>query len=164
VHPGDGADIAFEVVYRTQRAPLVRLAYLIVRSEAVAEELVHDAFLRLHAHADEVGNPAGFLRTALVRLCLTWLRRAGVERDRLERLPPPAVVAEPPPDADGALWDALARLRPERRTALVLRFYADLDFAAVADHMGCPVTTARSHAHRGLRDLRGAILPQEGTT
>jgi RNA polymerase sigma factor (sigma-70 family) len=152
-----GADAAFEAVYRDQREPLVRLAYLIVRSEAVAEELVHDAFLRLHAHLDEVENPPGFLRTALVRLCLSWGRRARTERDRLARLWSSTVVAQPPPDVDGEMWKALERLRPERRTALVLRYYADLDFAAVAEHMECPPATARSHVHRGLDDLRKEI-------
>lgn len=149
---------SFDETYRAQREPLVRIAYLIVRSHAVAEELVHDAFLRFHAHDDEVECPPAFLRTTLVRLCLSWCRRSRTEHDRLVRLRPAAVVTEPAADLDGdALWAALARLRPERRIALVLRYYADLDFAAIAEHLGCKVPTARSHAHRGLNDLRKGI-------
>jgi RNA polymerase sigma factor (sigma-70 family) len=155
-----GADPAFDAVYRAQREPLVRLAYLVVRSPAVAEELVHDAFLRLYDRFDEVEVPAAFLRTVLVRLCISWLRRAAIERDRLDRVAATVVVTGPA-DTSGEgrdeLWAAVGRLRPERRTAVVLRYHADLSFADIAAHLGCPVTTARSHVHRGLRDLRKEI-------
>jgi RNA polymerase sigma factor (sigma-70 family) len=156
-----GADKpAFDAVYRAQRQPLVRVAYLIVRSEAVAEELVHDAFLRLHDNFAEVESPPAFLRTALVRLCLSWLRRATTERDRLDRVAATAVLSDPPADTDlegDRLWAAVGRLRPERRAAVILRFHADVGYAAIAEYLGCPEPTARSHVHRGLRDLRKEI-------
>jgi RNA polymerase sigma factor (sigma-70 family) len=159
--PGaSGAQPVFDAVYRSQREPLVRLAYLVVRSHAVAEELVHDAFMRLHDHFDEVESPPAYLRTVLVRLCISWLRRATTERDRLDRVAATVDVAERPVDAglDGdGLWAAVGRLRPDRRAALVLRYYADFDYADIAEHIGCPVATARSHVHRGLRDLRKEI-------
>jgi DNA-directed RNA polymerase specialized sigma24 family protein len=50
----DGGWDRLEVVYRREHAPMVRLAHLLVRDRGVAEELVQDAFLRLHARLDEV--------------------------------------------------------------------------------------------------------------
>jgi DNA-directed RNA polymerase specialized sigma24 family protein len=86
-----------------------------------------------------------------VRLAISWRRRATTESARL------AVVGEPGPIGTPELdetWAALAALAPERRAALVLRFYEDLDFAAIAALMGCRVGTARTRVHRGLADLR----------
>jgi len=149
-----GTTVDFDTVYRERRAQMVRTAYLIVRSQHVAEELVHDGFLRLHEHFDTVENPGGFLHTAVVRLCLTWLKRRDMERDRLQRLPAPAPSGSPEIDE---LWDALATLDPDRRTVLVLRYYADLSHAEIAELVGCPVTTVRTRVHRGLADLRGEL-------
>lgn len=163
----DAATLNFDDIYRLERPKLVRVAFLIVRSQHVAEELVHDGFLRLHQNLDTVDSPGGFLHTAVVRLCLTWLKRRDMERDRLQLLPvdeegatasgghgaaaPPAVE-----DAD-ELWDALAHLDPDRRAVLVLRFYEDLPYEQIAEIVQCPVGTVRSRIHRGLADLRKEI-------
>ena len=156
----DTASVAltFDEVYREQRPKLVRTAYLIVRSQHVAEELVHDGFLRLHQHFDTVEAPGGFLHTAVVRLCLTWLKRRDMEQDRTQRVPAPSVVNDDggAEDAD-ALWSALADLDPDRRAVLVLRFYEDLPYERIAEILDCPVGTVRSRIHRGLADLRKGI-------
>jgi RNA polymerase sigma factor (sigma-70 family) len=55
------------------------------------------------------------------------------------------------------LLDALAHLGVRQRTALVLRFYADLSEADVARALGCRPGTAKSLVHRGLRRLEGMI-------
>ena len=150
-----GVALTFDDVYREQRPKLVRTAYLIVRSQHVAEELVHDGFLRLHQHFDAVEAPGGFLHTAVVRLCLTWLKRRDMEQDRTQRVEAPSTVR----DGDGAedadvLWSALADLDPDRRAVLVLRFYEDLPYERIAEILECPVGTVRSRIHRGLADLR----------
>jgi RNA polymerase sigma factor (sigma-70 family) len=141
----------FDAVFRETRAGVVRTAFLVVGSQALAEEVTQEAFLRLHQHFDEVRNPGGFLHTTVVRLAISLRRRANVEASRL------AIVGEPGPTGApelDATWDALATLSPERRAALVLRFYEDLDYAAIAAAMGCRVATARTRVHRGLADLR----------
>ena len=89
----------FDDIYRSERAKLVRTAYLIVRSQHVAEELVQDGFVRLHQNFDAVESPGGFLHTAVVRLCLTWLKRRNMETDRLQRLPGADAVAADAEDA-----------------------------------------------------------------
>ena len=49
---------------------------------------------------------------------------------------------------------AYLRLRPERRTVLVLRFYADMAYDDIARATGCSAGTARSRTRRALADLR----------
>lgn len=79
----------FTRVYRAERNRLRRVAYLMTGQRAVAEELVHDAFVRLHHKWDTVEVPAAYLRTTLVRLCLTWRDRTAIGRRPGRREPCP---------------------------------------------------------------------------
>lgn len=49
---------------------------------------------------------------------------------------------------------ALQALPRRQRAVLVLRYYADLPDAEIADLLGCSPGTVKTHAHRGLRALR----------
>jgi RNA polymerase sigma-70 factor (ECF subfamily) len=55
-----------------------------------------------------------------------------------------------------ALRDALARLTPEHRTVVVLRYYADLSVEQIADRIGEREGTVKSRLHYGLAELRAA--------
>jgi DNA-directed RNA polymerase specialized sigma24 family protein len=142
---------SFDTLYSDLRARMIRVAYLSVGSVAIAEEIVQEAFLRLHRHFDRVENPSGFLRTTVVNLCITWRGRAAMEADRLAGLHQPGPTGDPSVDET---WDVLARLRPERRVVLVLRYYEDLSHEEIARIIGCPVATVHTRVWRGLRDLR----------
>lgn len=146
-----GQQATFDEVYAVERARMVRLAYVLVRSEAIAEEIAQEAFVRLYRHFDEVASPGGFLHTATVRLAATWWRRDRMEDERLRLVPPVPAAELTEPDET---WEALGRLRPERAIVLVLRFYEDLSQVEIARILGCPPATVRSRVKRGLADLR----------
>jgi len=157
--PTGGEPPGFDAVYRDQRRAIVRLAYLLVRSHAVAEELAQEAFLRLYTNFATVENPPGFLRTVVVRLAHTWRGRRDMEHERLERVdrldPPPTDTIHEPDET----WEAIGRLRPERATVLVLRFYEDLSHDEIAAVVGCSAATVRSRVRRALHDLGKEIHP-----
>lgn len=143
----------FDAAYEREAAGVLRLATLLVRSTAVAEELAQEAFLCLYRRYPEVANPAGFVRRVVVDLAVTWLRRHDMERERLGSAVAGDPVALGAPELD-EMWDALGRLRPERRTVLVLRFYEDLSHERIAELLGCSAGTVRSRTRRALADLR----------
>jgi DNA-directed RNA polymerase specialized sigma24 family protein len=148
---GEVAVAGFDAVYRRERLAVTRVAFLLVRSMPVAEELAQEAFVRLYQRFATVERPGAFLRTVVVRLALTWLRRHDMEGRRL------AVVGEAPPVGAPELdetWAALGRLRADRRAVLVLRFYEDLDHARIGELLGCSAGTVRSRTRRALADLR----------
>jgi RNA polymerase sigma-70 factor (sigma-E family) len=142
---------AFDALYRGAYAPMVRLAWLLVGSRAVAEEVVQDAFLAVHQRWEAIDNPGGYLRRTVVNRSVGWRRR----RDHEHRLL--AIVREPPPSGDPSvdtMWDAIQRLEPDRRAVVVLRYWADLPHAEIAELLGCPIPTVRTRLHRALADLR----------
>jgi RNA polymerase sigma factor (sigma-70 family) len=142
---------SFDDVYTAESRAIVGLASLLVGSQAVAEELAQDAFLRLFERFDDVTNPAGFLRTVVVRLCLTWQKRRTTE----QRLVRQVGVDQPTsiPEVDET-WAALGRLDPDRRIVLVLRYYCQLRHHEIAELLGCPAATVRTRTRRALKDLR----------
>lgn len=141
--------LTLEILFRTQRLSLVRLAHLITGSNAVAEEVVQEAFIRLQQNWDRAANPTGYLRTIVINLCKTQLRR----RDHERRLAQPPRPPSFQPDIDET-WLAVCRLPFRQRAALVLRFYEDLEEAEIARILGCRPGTVKSTIHRGLSRLR----------
>jgi RNA polymerase sigma-70 factor (sigma-E family) len=146
---------SFEDVYRRNRAPLLRLAHLLTASDALAEDVVHDAFVGLSRHWGRVANPAGYLRTSVVNLSRTVHRRTARDREkgaRAARLGAQRAVTDQP-ELDET-WDVLRRLPARQRAALVLRFYEDLPEAEIARLLGCRPGTVKSLIHRGLARVR----------
>ena len=146
---GDSPSRQLAKLYSAYRDPLVRLAYVLTGSQAVAEDLVHDTFVRVYPRLDDLGEPGAYLRRSVVNACYSWHRRQ--QRQRAAVLDPPAAAL---PDEDVEMWEALGHLSAARRTVLVLRYYLDLPEAEVAAILGWRIGTVKSATHRALRDLR----------
>jgi RNA polymerase sigma factor (sigma-70 family) len=131
---------------------LVRLAYLLTGNRAVAEDVVQDAFVQLHARQGEVRSPGAYLRTSVVNGSRMHHRRAARERARFADLIPLGVQSE-----TTVVLDALGRLSHRQRAVLVLRFYDDRPESEIAELLGCRPATVRSLAARGLAALRKAM-------
>lgn len=149
-----GATPGFADLYRERYAAMVRLAYLLTSDQAVAEELVQDAFVRVWRQGSRVQDPPAYLRRAVVNACTSHHRRRFLERRHPQELP----GAVPPHEVD-TLWDQLAQLPPRRRAAVVLRFYEDLPLADIAAALGCSTGNVKSLIHRGLAQLREEVAP-----
>lgn len=141
-------------LYEDEHAGMVRLAHLLTGSVPTAEDLVHEAFVRVYEHLDGIDEPGAYLRRTVVNLASSHHRRRGVEARWKERQPPP--TPELPPDLDET-WQALGSLPEAQRTALVLRFYLDLKVDDVAAVLGIPSGTVKSQIHRGLAALGGEV-------
>lgn len=146
------ADTAFDELYRSERDRLVRLAFLLTGSQAAAEDVVQDVFLRARTRLDQVDTPAAYLHRSVTNACWSWHRRR--RREDQYRPDRPVVVAG---TSDVEMWDALARLAPRRRQVLVLRYYLDYTEAQVAEALGCRLGTVKSATHRALQDLRRVL-------
>jgi len=137
----------FAVEYQS----MVRLALLLTGSNEVAEDLVQDAFVRVQRNWDRIEQPGAYLRVVVVNRCRTW--RGHRRRERPLR-------ASDGLSSDAAyreMIDALARVPPRRRAALVLRYYEDRSEAEIAQILGCRPGTVKSLLHRGLAQLRVEI-------
>jgi RNA polymerase sigma-70 factor (sigma-E family) len=139
----------------------IRLAFLLTGDRALAEDLVQEAFARfvgrlLHLRTPDAFEP--YLRRTIVNLSRSHFRRKRIERAYLERLTrspePPRTTND---ELDRSMHEALLRLPPRQRSAIVLRFYEDLTDSQAAEVMRCRPGTVRSLVSRGMTTLRAEL-------
>jgi RNA polymerase sigma factor (sigma-70 family) len=121
---------------------------LITGSDEVADEMVQEAFARLHERWRTVSNPAAYVSRTVTNLCRSEVRRRRHERDSLPR---PVMVGNPEIDET---WAAVCGLPERQRAVLILRYYADLPESEIAAVLGCRLGTVKSAHHRALERLR----------
>jgi RNA polymerase sigma factor (sigma-70 family) len=140
---------------------MTRLAHLITGSNLVAQDLVHDAFVKVSGRLDVLETPAAYLRVAVVNECRSWLRHQVVV-DRHERAQVPGIEPEPAlPSEMSRVWHAMRTLNERQRVAVVLRYWLDLPVAEVAQVMDCPTGTVKSLVHRALKVLEEELGDDE---
>jgi RNA polymerase sigma-70 factor (ECF subfamily) len=89
--------------------------------------------------------------------------REGLDQSRFEPAAPTAADPVEQRDLGRALDDALRRVRPEYRAAIVLRYHESLSYDEIAAVMQIPEATARTYVHRARKELAG-LLAQRGWT
>ena len=153
----------FEEYVRARGEGLRRFAYLLCGDRHLGEDLVQEVLVKAYRRWSriEADQPDAYLRTALVRSHVSWLRR----RSSGER--PGAAPTDRAAGGDFAdqqavrddLWSRLGELSRTQRAVLVLRYYEDLDDAAIGEVLRCAPSTVRVHAARGLARLRAGLAP-----
>ena len=151
-----GAVPTLDALYEREHAAMVRLAHLLTGSLATAEDVVHDAFIRVAPRLATLERPGAYLRTAVINGCRTYHRRTATARQKAAALRVPDSYL---PGHLVEFFDALHHLPPRQRTAVVLRYYADLPDEQIAVHLGCRRSTVRVLVHRALTHLREVIEP-----
>ena len=153
---------------RRMRPRLVGALGLLCGDVHVAEELAQETLARVWSRWREVrelSEPAASAWTyrVAVNLCNSWWRRRYAERRALARLAGMGRQIGGEPDAADAIAvrTAVGELPRRQRTAVVLRYYADLPIADVASLMGCATGSVKSLTSLGLRTLRKKLTPED---
>lgn len=148
---------SFTRFFEEERVGAVRLAWLLTHDGGIAEDVVQDAFTAVFNRFDQIEHPSAYLRRAVVNGVYERSRKTARERRRLI-----LVAASAPMSAEGpsgGLIDAIACLPLNQRTAIVLRYWGDLDDQAIARAMGIRPGSVRSLLSRGTAQLRKEIRP-----
>lgn len=157
VEPIIGIDDVFSSLYSAQFDRLVRLASLLVGSTPAAEDIVQDAFAKLHDRLSRIDIPEAWLRTTVTNACRNERRRLGTARRLAGRLvSSPTVMDEPVHD----LVASLRRLPHRQRAVVVLRFYLDLPEAEIGAMLGMRPGTVKSSLHRALARLQTEVIDE----
>ncbi|GAA2635637.1 sigma-70 family RNA polymerase sigma factor [Paractinoplanes durhamensis] len=153
--------MSFEEFVAGHGRSLVRLAFVLSGDRQVAEDLAQTVLADAYRHwkrVQKAARPEAYVRRMLVNAHLSWRRRRWTtERPADLRQETGTAVADAA-DAVAArdqMRVLLSRLAPRARTVLVLRYYADLDDAAIAAAMGVSESSVRATASRALASLRG---------
>lgn len=140
---------------------LLRLAIALTGNQSDAEDLVQEALSKAFPQWARIGlldDPDAYAKRMIVNAHVSLWRRT--RRREVPVAEPPSAGSVPGPDAGmGAderhrLWLACQALSVSQRTAVVLRYYEQLDYTEIADYMGVREGTVRSQVSRALSVLR----------
>jgi RNA polymerase sigma-70 factor (ECF subfamily) len=138
--------------------PIRRSLTLAFGDAALAEDAAQEAFARAYrrwARVSAMDDPSAWVYVVAVN----------VARRARRRRPPPRLISERAGGTDVAgnvatsitAMTLLSQLTPRQRTAVVLRYLADLRYADIGRAMGCAETTARATVHQALQRLRADV-------
>jgi RNA polymerase sigma-70 factor (sigma-E family) len=150
-------------LYARHYQALVRMASLLVRDIPTAEEVVQDAFVALAEgwlRLRDADKALAYLRQAVMNRSRSVLRHRAVADGNQRAVPPDLPSAEHEAFIQlerSAVVTALAGLPDRQREAIVLRYYAGLSEAEIADTMGISRGAVKSHTARGIAALRAVL-------
>jgi RNA polymerase sigma factor (sigma-70 family) len=144
-----------EAMYRTRYPVFLRVATAIVGDVELARDAVHDGFVRAVRHRSRFRGES--LEAWVWRIVVNAARRRRGDRfwQRRPELAEPIVVE---PSTNGDLRALIAALPERQRTALFLRYYADLDYRSIAQALGVRPGTVAAHLHAAHETLRARLV------
>jgi RNA polymerase sigma-70 factor (sigma-E family) len=164
---GRSRDQAVTELYSLHYRALVRLAVLLVRDLATAEDVVQDSFAALHGgwqRLRDTESALAYLRSAVLNRSRSVLRHRAVADKHMPKPPPDMPSAEHSALAQlerSAVVAAMRTLTDRQREAIVLRYYSGLSEAEVATAMGISRGAVKSHTARGMAALRAELERQD---
>lgn len=149
-----------------EESNLLRFAFAMVGRRAVAEEIVQEVFLQLHAKWSEVSQPRAWVYRCVRNRSLHHLRRSRRERfsedDETELT---KESAEATPDELMTRLETVVELRrliselPEKDRRLVqLKYFEDLKYRDISERTGLTISNVGFRLHQVLRKLAAAML------
>jgi RNA polymerase sigma-70 factor (ECF subfamily) len=146
----------FAAWYAREHPRLLTSLLLVAGDLDAAQEATDEAFARAFIHWGRVATMAsrqGWTYQVALNVLRRRARRARVEHMLLARQARPAIVPAPA----GEAWEAVRHLPPRQRTAVVLRFVADLTEEQVGVAMGVSRSTISSALADARRTLAGML-------
>jgi RNA polymerase sigma factor (sigma-70 family) len=155
--------VSLAALFEAEEGPLLYFALGLVGRRAVAEDLVQEAFLRLHPLWAEVENPRAWLYRCLRNLALNHLRDHRRETGLDEVAEP--LAAEIPPvgeefgrmEAVGVVRMLLAELPAAERDLVRLKYNENLKYQEISRRTGESIGTVGYKLHHVLKGLADAL-------
>jgi RNA polymerase sigma-70 factor, ECF subfamily len=151
-----GNDKAFQDLVEAEKNKLYRMAYLYVKNENDAIDIVHETIYKAYISIKKLKEPDYFstwLSKILINTALDFIKKNKKvipfeEIDRYES-------SEELPIADHLdLVDAIDRLEEKYKTVIILRYYKSLHIKEIAEMLDCPEGTVKTNLHRAINKLR----------
>lgn len=161
----DGDHAGLRTLYDALAPQMLGVALRLLRRRELAEDVVHDVFVKIwdkaHGFDPQRGEARSWIFAILRHQAIDVLRSEG--RSTLVDDFEPLAIAGEEPSAEslvgrlsemGALRRCLQRLDPVRRDAIVLAYARGLSHGELAGRLGVPLGTVKSWIRRSLRTLR----------
>ncbi len=157
-----------EQVFAALESPLLAYARRLLRDCSLAEDIVQEAFMKLHAQFQKVAAPQPWLYRTVHNLAVDHQRRAGritlaadsSDDDRSSSPLDDAADSQPLPDEQIARWEGIGLVRlvletldPRSREIIRLRFHEDLSYQEISDRTGLKIGHVGYLLHHALKAM-----------
>jgi RNA polymerase sigma-70 factor (ECF subfamily) len=156
-----GSETDLELLFRRHWPRAYRAAFLIVHDHAAAEDIAQEAFVAAIRRLDRFDRRRPFapwLGAIVANRAIDWLRARTARRETAD------AVAEPPSPPDvpvgrysEELLSALAKLSPEHRAVVVMRYVLEYTPGEIARALEVPRGTVNSRLRRALDALEARL-------
>lgn len=149
-------------VFEAEESPLLRFAFGLVGQREAAEDLVQEAFLKLHAHWEDVANPRAWLFRAVRNLSLNHLRDHQREShtdtmDEIAAESPGPALALGRMETLGTLQLLVSELAPADRQLIQLKYRENLKYDQISQRTGLSVGNVGYKLHHLLNGLADSL-------
>ena len=175
----EGREAAFRELVRRYERPVFSLIFRMVRDRETAEDLAQDTFIKVLNHIDRY-RPEFKLSSWLFKIAnnvaIDFLRKRQLETVSLDGSPHAATLAEieatsfdvaarqetaleelESRELGPAIERAIASLRPEYRSCILLRHVEGRSYEEIAATLDLPLGTVKTYIHRARHQLREAL-------
>jgi RNA polymerase sigma-70 factor, ECF subfamily len=175
----DGRDTAFRELVRRYERPVFSLIFRMVRNRETAEDLSQDTFVKVLNHIDRYSPEFKFsswLFKIANNVAIDHLRKRQLDVISMDG----AAYANSSAEVEATSFDvavrqetaleemaaremgsaieaAIARLRPEYRSCIMLRHVEGRSYEEIAATLDLPLGTVKTYIHRARHELRRAL-------
>lgn len=174
-----GRETAFRELIRRYERPVFSLIFRMVRDRETAEDLAQEAFIKVLNHIDRY-RPEFKLSSWLFKIAnnvaIDFLRKRQLATISIDGSPMAASAAEveatsfdvsargesaleemESKELGSAIEKAIAKLRPEYRSCIMLRHVEGRSYEEIAATLDLPLGTVKTYIHRARHELREAL-------
>ena len=151
----------FKQVWLPLSSDLYKLAFLLLKSQADAEDALQDLFIKLwssRATLDGIRNPKGYALILMKHICIDRIRKSG-RTSSLEQ--GNEVPSESTPETDASdkemlriMEDVVDGLPPDQQRVVRMHFYEDRDYAEISENTGLTQGNVRVLVSRARDKIR----------
>ena len=174
-----GRERAFRELVRRYERPVFSLVYRMVRDREAAEDLAQDSFVKVLNHIDRYRPEFKFsswIFKIANNVAIDYLRKRQLDTVSMDGSPHAATASEVEASSfeladrqetaldelearelGTAIERAIARLRPEYRSCIMLRHIEGRSYEEIAATLDLPLGTVKTYIHRARNELRAAL-------
>ncbi len=175
----EGREVAFRELVRRYERPVFSLIYRMVRDREIAEDLAQESFVKVLNHIDRY-RPEFKLSSWLFKIAnnvtIDHLRKKQLDTISIEGSPHATTTTEvestsfqlrshgesaleelESKELGSAIERAIAHLRPEYRSCILLRHVEGRSYEEIAATLDLPLGTVKTYIHRARHELRDML-------
>lgn len=165
----NGDKIASSELILERKEDIYRIAYVYMRNENDALDVLHDTIYRSYTSIKKLKNPKFFntwLTRIVINCSLNALKRKKKIYDNEDKMLNEDIKDINTENTEDSiisgidLMTSIERLAFSEKTIVILKYFQDLTLSQISEVLSCPIGTVKTRLNRALKLLRTDLEPK----